>query len=186
MSSVRYRTRLGDLKNKQSTHTVATSVPGRRVRVSSVLHNGGLPGGWRVASTSGSVSAGPYHIHRGRAPLCVDCLFLRSPSRVPYRTELIPRAPKWRRTRTPPPVIPLPESIAAQAAYQLRYKNTEYCSWAVCLGCLFLRSPSRIPYRTELIPRAPKGRVPGPPTRNPPSRIRSCRGHTPPQSAVSW
>ena len=103
MSSVRYRTRLGDLKNKQSTHTVATSVPGRRVRVSSVLHNGGLPGGWRVASTSGSVSAGPYHIHRGRAPLCVDCLFLRSQSRVPYRTELIPRAPKWRRTRTPHP-----------------------------------------------------------------------------------
>jgi hypothetical protein len=28
--------------------------------------------------------------------------------------------------------------------------NTEYC-----LGCLFLRSPSRIPYRTELIPRGP-------------------------------
>ena len=30
---------------------------------------------------------------------------LRSPSRVPYRTELIPRAPnlKWRRTRTPHP-----------------------------------------------------------------------------------
>jgi hypothetical protein len=33
----------------------------------------------------------------------VDCLFLRSPSRVLYRTELIPRAPKWRRTRTPHP-----------------------------------------------------------------------------------
>jgi hypothetical protein len=34
----------------------------------------------------------------------------------------------------------------------------------VCVGCLFLRSPSRIPYRTELIPRAPKleGGVPGP------------------------
>ena len=28
---------------------------------------------------------------------------LRSPSRVPYRTELIPRAPKGRRTRTPHP-----------------------------------------------------------------------------------
>jgi len=27
----------------------------------------------------------------------------------------------------------------------------------VCVGCLFLRSPSRIPYRTELIPRAPNG-----------------------------
>jgi len=35
--------------------------------------------------------------------LSVDCLFLRSPSRVPYRTELIPRAPKWRCTRTPHP-----------------------------------------------------------------------------------
>ena len=28
----------------------------------------------------------------------------------------------------------------------------------VCVGCLFLRTPSRVPYRTELIPRAPKGR----------------------------
>ena len=35
--------------------------------------------------------------------VCVDCLFLRSPSRIPYRTELIPRAPKGRRTRTPHP-----------------------------------------------------------------------------------
>ena len=31
----------------------------------------------------------------------------------------------------PPPVILLPESIAAQAAYQLRYENTEYHSWVV-------------------------------------------------------
>jgi len=35
---------------------------------------------------------------------CVGCtLSLRSPSRVPYRIELIPRAPKGRRTRTPHP-----------------------------------------------------------------------------------
>ena len=27
------------------------------------------------------------------------------------------------------PVILVPESIAAQAAYQLRYKNIEYYSW---------------------------------------------------------
>jgi hypothetical protein len=27
------------------------------------------------------------------------------------------------------------------------------------VGCLFLRSPSQIPYRTELIPRAPNGGV---------------------------
>jgi len=34
-----------------------------------------------------------------------------------------------------------------------------HCQKSLCvLGCLFLRSPSRIPYRTELIPRAPKGR----------------------------
>ena len=38
---------------------------------------------------------------------------------------------------------------------------------SVCFGCLFLRSPSQIPYRTELIPRAPNG---------PSSRIQSCRG----------
>ena len=30
------------------------------------------------------------------------------------------------------------------------------------------------------------GGVPGPPTRNPCPRIQSCRGHIPPQSAVSW
>ena len=35
--------------------------------------------------------------------VCVGCLFLRSPSQVPYRTELILRAPKGRRTRTPHP-----------------------------------------------------------------------------------
>jgi len=29
----------------------------------------------------------------------------------------------------PPPVIPVPESIAAQAAYRLIYKNIEYYSW---------------------------------------------------------
>jgi hypothetical protein len=37
----------------------------------------------------------------------------------------------------------------------------------------------------QLIPRVPNGGVPGPPTRNPGPRHRSCRGHTPPQSAVS-
>jgi hypothetical protein len=43
---------------------------------------------------------------------------------------------------------------------------------SVCVGCLFLRSPSRVPYRTELLPRAPNGGVPGPPTRNPlPSHV---------------
>ena len=53
---------------------------------------------------------------------------------------------------------------------------------SLSVDCLFLRSPSRVPYRTELIPRAPNGDVPGPPTRNPCPRHRSCRGHIPPQS----
>ena len=69
--------------------------------------------------------------------VCVECLIgkqknpilfkVTEPSSVPYR------APSARAKRAaypdPPPVIPLPESIAAQAAYQLRYKNTEYYSW---------------------------------------------------------
>ena len=38
----------------------------------------------------------------------VHCLFLRSPSQAPL--------PKGRLTRTPPPVVPHPESLAAQAA----------------------------------------------------------------------
>jgi hypothetical protein len=45
---------------------------------------------------SGSYSLSP----QTRDSLCWLFIF-RSPSRVPYRTELIPRAPKWRRTRTP-------------------------------------------------------------------------------------
>ena len=49
------------------------------------------------------------------------------PSSIPYRTHSA--CAKMAAYPDPPPVIPLPESIAAQAAYQLRYKNTEYCSW---------------------------------------------------------
>jgi hypothetical protein len=44
----------------------------------------------------------------------------------------------------------VPESIAAQAAYQLRYKNTEYYSWVgsdpKCFQVLGL-SPSLLPSR---------------------------------------
>jgi hypothetical protein len=46
-------------------------------------------------------------------------LSLRSPSRVPYRTELLRRAPKLATYPDPPPVIPLPDTVAAQAAYHL-------------------------------------------------------------------
>ncbi len=52
----------------------------------------------------------------------------------------------------------------------------------MCVECLFLRSPSRVPYRTELLPRAPNGGVPGPPTRSPGPRHRSCPGHNLPRS----
>ena len=49
------------------------------------------------------------------APVCVECLFLRSTSRAPYRT---PSACAKRATYPdPPPRSLLPESIAAQAAY---------------------------------------------------------------------
>jgi len=55
--------------------------------------------------------------------VCVECLIgkqrnqfsLRSPSRIPYRTELIPCAKMAAYPGPdPPPVILLPESIAAQ------------------------------------------------------------------------
>ena len=49
------------------------------------------------------------------------------PSSIPYRTHSA--CAKMTAYPDPPPVILLPESIAAQAAYQLRYKNTEYYSW---------------------------------------------------------
>ena len=49
------------------------------------------------------------------------------PSSIPYRTHSA--CAKRAAYPDPPPVIPLLESIAAQADYQLRYKNTEYCSW---------------------------------------------------------
>ena len=66
--------------------------------------------------------------------VCVECLIgkqkkpilfkVTEPSSVPYRAPSA--CAKRAAYPDPPPVIPLPESIAAQAAYQLRYKNTEY------------------------------------------------------------
>jgi hypothetical protein len=47
------------------------------------------------------------------------------------------------------------------------YSESVTVLYGIKLGsvdCLFLRSPSRVPYRTELFPRAPNGDVPGPPT----------------------
>ena len=52
------------------------------------------------------------------------------PSSVPYRAP--PACANMEAYPDPPPDAPpailVPESIAAQAAYQLRYKNTEYYS----------------------------------------------------------
>jgi len=47
--------------------------------------------------------------------VCVECLFLRTPSRAPYRTP--PACAKRAAYPDPPTVVPNPESIAAQAAY---------------------------------------------------------------------
>ena len=69
--------------------------------------------------------------------VCVECLIgkqkkpilfkVTGPSSIPYSTP--PACAKRAAYPDPPPVILLSESIAAQAAYQLRYKNTEYYSW---------------------------------------------------------
>ena len=69
--------------------------------------------------------------------VCVECLIgkqkkpilfkVTEPSSIPYRTPSA--CAKRAAYPDPPPVIHIPESIAAQAAYQLRYKNTEYYSW---------------------------------------------------------
>ena len=66
-------------------------------------------------------------------PVCVECLIgkqkkptlfeVTEPSSVPYRAP--PACAKMMTYPDPPPVILLPESIAAQAAYQLCYNTTE-------------------------------------------------------------
>jgi hypothetical protein len=75
--------------------------------------------------------------------VCVECLVgeleqntptlfdlkVTEPSSVPYRAASESACAKRAANPDPPPVIPVPESIAAQAAYQLRYENTEYYSW---------------------------------------------------------
>ena len=60
-------------------------------------------------------------------PRCVLSVYFSWYFFVPYRTP--PACAKRATYPDPPPVILLPESIAAQAAYQLRYENTEYYSW---------------------------------------------------------
>jgi hypothetical protein len=66
--------------------------------------------------------------HTGCHPVCDECLFFRTPNRAPYRT---PSACAKRATYLdPPPVVPDPESIAAQAAHFWRSQ-----------GILSLRTP---------------------------------------------
>ena len=48
--------------------------------------------------------------------ISVKCLFLRSPSRAPYRTP--PACANRAAYPDPPPVVPDPESIDAQASYR--------------------------------------------------------------------
>ncbi len=69
--------------------------------------------------------------------VCVECLIgkqkkpilfkVTEPSSIPYITHSV--CAKMAAYPDPPPVILVPESIAAQEAYQLRHKNTEYYSW---------------------------------------------------------
>ena len=74
------------------------------------------------------------------------------PSSVPYRTPSA--CAKWAANPDPPPVIPVPESIDAQAAYQMRYENTESCvecfnlevNWKTKKPTLFnVTEPSSVP-----------------------------------------
>ena len=93
--------------------------------------------------------------------MCVECLIgkqkkpilfkVTEPSSIPYRTH--PACAKMAAYPDPPPVILLPESIAA--AYQLRYKNTEYYSWVLFLARTILlfhiisARPSKQPLRVR-------------------------------------
>ena len=83
-------------------------------------------------------------ISPGPGCVCVGCLFLRTPSRVPCGT---PSACANRAAYPdPPPEVPDPESIDTQTAYRGRHSTSAWL--CVCVGCLFLRTPSRAPYRT--------------------------------------
>ena len=56
-----------------------------------------------------------------RNSVCVECYF-EGHGAEPL-AGLLQRAPKGRPTRTPPPVVPDPESIDAQAAYRCRHST---------------------------------------------------------------
>jgi hypothetical protein len=74
--------------------------------------------------------------------VCVGCLFLRTPSRAPYRTP--PACANRAAYPDPPPVVPDPESIDAQASYRCRHSTIARC----------VLSPARIVSRHWGPPRA--------------------------------
>jgi len=164
-----------------------TEMEDLRATVTDVLQSTTFRLYWSAAtSVTGAAAAAPSARHP--LPRCVlsdfECLIgkqkkpilfkVTEPSSVPYRAPST--CAKRAAYPDPPPVIPLPESIAAHAAYQLHYKNTEYYSWVssgpkcfqvlglsptlVCVECLIgkqkkqilfkvtkVTEPSSIPYR---------------------------------------
>ena len=61
-------------------------------------------------------------VGRIQSAVCVGCLFLWTPSRIPYGTPLA-CANRAAYPDPPPPVVPHPESIDAQAAYRGRHST---------------------------------------------------------------
>jgi hypothetical protein len=116
MSSVRYRTRLGDLKNKQSTESLMYAGIGCKfTEPSSVCVECLLQFNWKT-----------------KKPILFK---VTEPNSIPYKNSS--RAPKGRRTRTPP-VIPLPESGFAEVTHlpssrslgeRTKTEMTEFRTW---------------------------------------------------------
>ena len=99
--------------------------------------------------------------------MCVECLFLRHRGPVPYGTNQ--RAPKWRPTRTPPPVIPVPESLAAQGPYVrlscpglARARNVSR-HWAPPRACYRVPCCETLKRGTPVAPRRVQGGLSGSP-----------------------
>jgi hypothetical protein len=84
----------------------------------------GIHGLWTGSSESpgpgpGQATESHHVVNHWHDSLCVECLFLRSPGRVPSRTPSA--CAKRAAYPDPPPVILLPESIAAQATVTVKY-----------------------------------------------------------------
>ena len=77
--------------------------------------------------------------HASVCSVCVGCLFLRTPSRAPYRT---PSACANRAAYPdPPPVVPDPESIDARASYRGRHSTIARLSPARIVSVAVLVKP---------------------------------------------